>query len=116
MPPEEIIRRVEKALARDKAHNFSTVLPLILAGKVQAFGNEHGLWLTEIVQSPLSKWLNVFVVAGELPGVMALQDQVLDFARKENCQHVTATARFGWKHIAKQYGWKQHAMVITHNV
>jgi hypothetical protein len=116
LPPEEIIRRIEKALARDKTHDWPTMLSMILAGKAQIFANAHGAWITEVVQTPLARWLNVWVVAGELPGVMELQDQVLDFARKQGCQHVVATARFGWKNVAREHGWREHAMVITHEL
>lgn len=116
LPPAEVIRRIEKALARDKAHNWATLAPLIAAGHAQIFWNAHGVWITEIIQTPLSRFLNVWVVAGELPGVMDLQEQVIEHARQNNCQYLVATARFGWKHVAAEYGWKAHAMVFKHEV
>lgn len=116
LPPEEIIRRIKKALARDGAHTWEHVCDLLQVGGAQIFWNDHGAWITEIVQTPLSKWLHVWIVAGEMPGVMDLQDRVLDFARQQGCHHVTATARFGWKKHLTTYGWRKHAMVITHDV
>jgi hypothetical protein len=116
LPPEEIVRRIKKALARDKTHTWDHVCDLLAVGAAQIFWNEHGAWITEIVQTPISRWLHVWIVAGELPGVMDLQGEVLEYARQQNCQHVTATARFGWKHVAKAHGWHQHAMVIKHDV
>jgi hypothetical protein len=114
--PDEIVRRIRKALARDGAHSWEHVKDLIELGAAQIFHNDHGAWITEVVQTPLARWLHVWIVAGELPGVMDLQPQVLDFARQQGCAHVTATARFGWKHVAKAHGWRQHAMVIKHDV
>lgn len=115
LPPDEIIARIEKALATDGGgHSWDTLVPMLKAGKAQIFWNDQGAWITEIVQAPLSRWLNVWVVAGELPGVMDLQERVLEHARQNNCPRVTATARLGWKHVAREYGWHQHAMVITH--
>ena len=89
---------------------------LLQVGAAQIFWNEHGAWITEIVSTPLARWLHVWVVAGELPGVMDLQPQAIEYARQNNCSHLTATARFGWKHVAKKHGWKNHAMIITHEV
>lgn len=117
LAPEKIIERIKCALARDKTHTFEDVVALLQAGQAQIFWNNHGAWITEIINAPSGlRMLNVWVVAGELPGVMDLQPQVLEHARQHNCQRVIATARFGWKHVARQYGWKRHAMVITHEV
>ena len=116
LPPDEIVRRIRKALARDGAHTWEHVKDLLEVGAAQIFWNDHGVWITEIVSTPLSRWLHVWVVAGELPGVMDLQPAVLAHAKATNCHHVTATARFGWKHVAKAHGWRRHAMVITHDV
>lgn len=115
LPGDEIVRRIKKALARDGTHTWQHVQDLYEAKAVQIFHNDHGAWITEIAKSPLSKWLNVWVVAGELPGVMDLQPQVLEFAKSQGCSHLTATARFGWKHVAAAHGWRKHAMVITHH-
>ena len=116
LPPDEIIRRIKKALDRDKTHTWEHVCDLLHVGAAQIFWNDHGAWITEIVTTPIAKWLHVWVVAGELPGVMDVQPQVIEFAREHGCQRITATARFGWKHVAKAHGWHNHAIVITHDV
>lgn len=117
LAPEKIIERIKRALARDKTHTFEDVVALLQTGAAQIFWNDHGAWITEIITAPSGRrWLNIWVVAGELPGVMDLQPQVIEHARKNDCPHLTATARFGWKHVAKAHGWKQHAMIITHEV
>jgi hypothetical protein len=116
LPPEEIVARIKKALARDKTHTWEHVCDLLQVGAVQIFWNEHGAWITEVRHTPIAKWCHVWVVAGELPGVMDLQEKVIDFARQEGCQQITATARFGWKHVAKAHGWENHAVLIRHDV
>lgn len=117
LPPEEIIRRVKKALSRaGETHTWEDVVALLKAGHAQIFWNDHGVWITEVIQSPRVRYLHVWIVAGELPGVMDLQPKVLEHAKSENCKTVMASARFGWKHVARQHGWKEKAMVITHDV
>jgi hypothetical protein len=89
---------------------------MLARGDAQAFWNDHGIWITEILQSPRKRHLHVWIVAGELPGVMDLQPSVLAYAKAQGCEFVTASARFGWKHVARQHGWKEQAMLITHSV
>lgn len=115
--PEEIVRRAKKALkAAGDTHTWDDVVALLKAGQAQAFWNDHGIWITEVLQSPRKCWLHVWIVAGELPGVMDLQPQVLAFAKERGAARITATARFGWKHVAKAHGWKNAAVCITHEV
>ena len=116
LPPEEIVKRARKALRRDKMFTWEHVVDLANVGAVQVFWNDYGLWVTEIINSPLSKFLNVWLVAGELPEVMEVQTQVLEHARANDCAYVSANARFGWKKVAREHGWKEHAMIITHEV
>lgn len=115
LPGDEIVRRIKKALSREGngSHEWQDVVALLKAGKAQIFFNEHGAWITEIIQSPRKRWLNVWVVAGQLPGVMDLQAQVIEYARSQGISDITATCRFGWKQIAREYGWKEKAMFIT---
>jgi hypothetical protein len=117
LPPDEIIRRVKKALAKaGETHTWEDVVELLKAGHAQAFWNEHGIWITEIMQSPRKRWLHVWIVAGALPHVMDLQPAVIAFAKEKGAERITATARFGWKHVAEAHGWHRKAMVITHEV
>lgn len=115
LPGEEIIRRIKKALSREGngSHTWEDVVELLKAGKAQIFFNGDGAWITEIIHSPRKRWLNVWVVAGQLPGVMDLQSKVVEFARSQGISDITATCRLGWKQIAREYGWKEKAMFIT---
>jgi hypothetical protein len=117
LPPAEIVRRIEKALEIDGTHTWDDVRDLLLDGAAQIFWNEHGAWITELLVLPQKRMLNVWVVAGELPEVMALQEQVERFALTQTCDcMIVKGARFGWKDIAKEYGWEEHALVLRHPI
>jgi hypothetical protein len=117
MPPEEIIARIEKALAIDGTHTWEDVREMLVNGACQIFSNEHGAWITEILVSPRKRMLNVWIVAGELPEVMALQAEVERYALTMTCEEmVVRGARLGWKNVAKEYGWEEHAMVLRRPV
>jgi hypothetical protein len=114
LPPDEIVRRIEKALAIDGTHTWSDLCAELVAGTAQIFWNEHGAWITQILPFPRKTVLNVWIVAGELPEVMGLQDQVERFAADNGADVMTVRgARFGWKHVAKQYGWSEQSVVLV---
>lgn len=116
LAPEDIIARIEKALAIDGTHTWADLRERLLSGQAQVFWNDHGVWIVEVIQTPQKRYLNAWVVAGELPGVMDLQPQVIAFAKEMGCERVVARARFGWKHVARAHGWQEEAMVISHEV
>jgi hypothetical protein len=113
LPPEEIVWRIEKALAIDGTHTWGDVVASLQSGECQIFWNNHGAWITKIVQAPRKRTLHCWIVAGELPEVMELQTQVENHARVNGCEKITATSRLGWKHVAHAHGWKQEAALIS---
>lgn len=117
LPPDEIIRRIEKALEIDSTHSWEDVREMLVDGRCQIFWNEHGAWITEVLVSPRKRVLNVWIVAGELPEVMDLQKDVERHALTQTCDEmIVKGARFGWKNVAKEYGWEEHAVVLRHPV
>lgn len=117
LPGSEIVRRIEEALAIDGTHNWQDMREMLIDGRCQIFWSDHGAWITEILAGPRKKFLNVWVVAGELPEVMEIQKQVERHARENGCKvMVVRGARLGWKNIAKAYGWDTRAVVLSRGV
>ena len=114
LPPDEIIARIEKALVHGgETHTWEDIRTGIIEGRFQIFWNEHGACVTQICTPPQKRYLNCFVVAGELPGVMDLSQEVEDFGRSMGCQFMTTSARMGWKKVLPNYGWKESQVVFT---
>lgn len=110
---EEMRRRIEEALSRDRQHSFQEVMDGLGTGRFQCFNSPHGTWITEIIVHKLGKTLNVFIVAGQLPEVMQLQPRVEQFGRDQGCSEMTAIARPGWRTVAVQHGWHTESLVIA---
>jgi hypothetical protein len=78
---------------------------LALARRVQWWGDEHAALGTEVLTYPRRKVLNVFMAAGELRAILALQDPVDVFARDNGCTHMIAHGRPAWGLAGRPLGW-----------
>ena len=114
LAPDEVIKRIRKALKRGgDTYSWEDVSAGLLVGRFQMFWNDHGVCITEIVQAPRRRYMNCFVVAGELPGVMELHDQVEQHAIAQGCTYMMTSGRMGWQTVLPKYGWKKHSVVFT---
>jgi GNAT superfamily N-acetyltransferase len=114
MTPDEKIRRIEKALARAHGtHTWDDVRDDLVTGKARIFDGEHGCWITKVIEDPQKRWLSAWLVAGELPHVMDLQEEVERWGLSQGCAFMGAVVRPGWKNVYPKYGWKRDALAIT---
>ena len=111
---QEVGVRIQKALDRDGMHDWEHLDRQLRNGSARMFRNPHGAWIVEIVNVPLQRVLNVWLVAGQRPGVMDLQEEVKAYGRKYGCHIMATTCRLGWsRSIGPEYGWKVHAVQMA---
>ena len=114
LPPDEIIARIEKALVHGgETHTWEDIRIGLMEGHYQIFWNDHGACITQVCKTPQLLYLDCFVVAGELPGVMNLSQEVENYGKSMGCKFMTTSARMGWKKVLPNYGWKEKRVVFT---
>lgn len=114
LPPDVIIQKIKKALHHGgDTHTWEDVQEGIVEGKYQIFWNDWGACITQVVQEPQCRYLNCFIVAGKLPEVMSLHDEVERFALIQNCKYMTTSARQGWGKVLPAHGWKKTRVVFV---
>jgi len=102
----ELRSKVEKALERGGGtHSFDDVVRGLMTGDMQAFSKNKTIVVTQIVNAPRKRWLNIFVAAGEYKDVMSMQEEILDFAAGYGCEFMAMNGRKGWAKILPRYGW-----------
>ena len=89
---------------------------LAIARRVQWWGDEGCAIATEVLSYPRRRILNCFMAAGDIAGILDLQDQVLDFARGQDCTHMVAHGRPAWGRIGRAYGWAPHSIQYVREV
>lgn len=118
LPPEEIKRRIEKALEVYGTHTWEDLCAELVRGDAQIFWNDHGAWITRINEFPRKRMLSVWIVAGKMPEVMDLLEKVEAHARSAGCTEITAVARKGWLSHKETFGsgWRNDTVVLRRKV
>jgi hypothetical protein len=121
LPGSAIIDLIKEALARDGTHTWDDVQEMLIVGAAQIFWNDHGAWITEIVVTPRKRSLHVWLIAGQLPEVMELQEQAERFCLTNTLERMTSTARPGWTALAakdgwEKFGWRKYADAMSREI
>jgi len=107
-----MIARLEQALEHGGGtFALHDIVEGLEEGRFQLFWNSGGMAVTEVIQCPQKRYLNIFLAAGEMKAVLKLHRKVEKFAREMECDFMQASARKGWEKFNPEYGWK-----TTHTV
>lgn len=93
-------------------HSVSDVVEALNDGRMQGFWSENAGVITQIVEHPRKKELNVFLAFGDLDEVMAMQPQVAEFGRQHGCSFMVMSGRAGWQKVLPRHGWTR--VGVTH--
>jgi hypothetical protein len=99
--------KLAKALERaGDLYSLNDLLERIADGRMQAHVSRETLAVTEISVYPKRRVLSIIILVGDLEDGENLHAQVLDFARKMECDAIITQGRVGWARLAKSHGWK----------
>lgn len=111
---EEKRGRLERALEYGGGtHRVADVVDLVRAGKAQFWQHDDGLIVTELYTYPRLKAVSFWLMSGTIPDCMALEDEILDWARREGCTVAISTGRAGWGRVAKPTGWRVRPHMVN---
>lgn len=106
IPDEKMLELIKKALRiGGGTHELEDILVGIRQNVFQLFSADSAIVVTEILQSPRKKILNVFLVAGDFESIMGLTPKVDEFAKSEGCSFMITTGRFGLIRRLPKFGW-----------
>ena len=89
-------------------HTAEDVCLAILAGKLKLWTAPSACIVSEFIQYPRKRFLHYFLIAGDLETIIAMQPDIIEFARKNNCDAISGLGRPGWEKITKRLGWDTH--------
>lgn len=105
---------IDQALAHaGGTHTFEDVLDQILLGEMLFWPGEKSCMVTEIVQYPRKRGMHVFLAAGDLDEIKAMEPDLRLFAQKLKCDAISLAGRRGWARALKDIGFTEgHAIVV----
>ena len=130
IPPESVSKAwgivkadIANALARSNGYALADhILKWINEKKMQLWilwdpeaenNKYYGVVVTEIIQRPLQKCLNIKIMTGRhREKWQHLIKHIEDFAWQQNCDLLELVARPGWKKILKPFGYKESHVLL----
>ena len=110
---EQLLSKIGKALRRSgSTHTLDDVVSALQSGQMQSFWSESAIVITEVVATPRRNFVSVFLVAGDLEGVMGLHDKVCDWALSNGYDFSRISVRPGFARLLQQRGWKKRQVVM----
>lgn len=105
---------IESALAEGyNTHTFEDVEQMCDEGRLQFWPGVDSVILTEIVDYPRRRVLNVFAAAGNLAEIRAMIPVLQKWAISKDCSLAVFAGRAGWERtFLTADGWKARAWMV----
>lgn len=110
------IHRAEKALKDGGGfYDLPDLLSAIEAGTMQSFSHGESWAVTQLQVYPRKRVCEIVLVVGDTKDLPPLEQQVIQFAREQQCDMVRAIGRFGW-HRKRTAGWNTTNAVYARGI
>lgn len=110
-------RHIEAALIyAEGTHTFDDIVRMVVTGRLMWWPLERGFMVTEIVEYPRTKHLNVFLAGGDLDEIRDTQEQLVVVAKLAGCTALSLSGRRGWVKALTALGWKESHTAVVFNI
>ena len=105
---------IEGALAyAGGSHTYDDVRELVEQGRLQFWPGVHSAVVTEIIESPRTRLLNIFLAGGNLAEIEAMAPGILEWGKQQGCSSAVFTGRKGWERtFLMRTGWAPSLVVF----
>jgi hypothetical protein len=87
-------------------HDIIDIYEGLYRGTMQLWPAKESCLVTEIINYPKKKVLNVFLGGGDLTEILSMHEDVISWAKEQGCTALNMTGRFGWKKPLAKHGWQ----------
>lgn len=86
-------------------YDFDDVAKGITSGQFQLWPADDACLVTELLQFPRKRAVNVFLAGGNLERLEDMHKDVLSWAQAQGCECALLSGRIGWARALKRFGW-----------
>ena len=113
LDPDQLHARLLRALAiGGNTHGPEDIARLVDEGRMQSWTKGDSFVVTEIVEYPRKKVMNVVIAVGDLQEVLSLIPAIADFGKDHGCESMRMQGRRGWGEVLPHFGWHEVKQVI----
>lgn len=95
-------------------HTVEDVFIGIAQGSFQFWRKGESVGITEIVNYPRTRQLNIFLAAGKMEDMKTTLPEIEEYARKQKCKSITLLGRKGWaRSFLKDEGYAAPAQLLV---
>lgn len=101
LKPESNARHlIEPALEYSgNAFSWHDVLDRVAMGKARIWNRGDAAGVTEVLNFPQKRVCNIWLAGGNMESLLTMLDDVLVWAKENNCSEVTVQGRKGWQRV-----------------
>lgn len=116
-PLPKMLKLLEKGLKMGgDTHTLEDILDEIKSGHKQSFASGNTWAITQVLDFPRRRVLELFLVVGHGKDLSVLEEQITEYARSIGADFIRTSGRPGWKTHAKKMGWELSHVVYTKRV
>jgi hypothetical protein len=97
----------------DGTHNMADIRAGVANGHYHLWPGKHCASVTEVLQFPRRRVLNVFLSGGDLEEILIMERDFCSWGRYLGCDGIMMTGRDGWQRKLKNLGWRKQAIVLA---
>lgn len=107
-----MMKKMDRALREGGGtHTMDDLLVEIRNGSKQSFAYGSTWAITQVLDFPRKRVLELFMVVGVGCELAILEEDIVNYAKSVGADFIRTQGRRGWKNKAKEMGWKH-----THNI
>lgn len=111
---------VEKAIATNDFYTMEFVEQSIESGRMHFWPGKTCVVITDFMEFPNGKALNIFLVGGKrfdaLKELHQIEARISAFAKETGCRWILGHGRTGWEKLGRHLGYKQVWTVLTKDI
>jgi len=108
---EYLLPGLKRVLAYNDRYSCDDIKALLKESKAQLFYTSSSFCVTEIIQYPRIKVLNIFLMSGDMAAIDCL-GMIEQWAITQGCSEIEETGRRGWVKILYTLGYEQTTITM----
>lgn len=110
---DDVRKYIEPALEYSGGtHEWLDIVRGVHDFRMQLWANDKAAAITEIIDFPQKRVLNVFLAGGDMDHLMDMLDSAKAWGKGEGCSEIIMSGRKGWLRVLDKQGWSDKFSVM----